>query len=74
MIKGKVNNFNPEHDFGFLKGQDKNKAFFHASSVTNKKAEDINIGDLVEYQIAEGKKGPQAVKITFIESDNWKNI
>ncbi|UQS85540.1 cold shock domain-containing protein [Apilactobacillus apisilvae] len=70
MIKGKVNNFNPEHGFGFLKGQDKNKVFFHTSAVSNKKAADIKIGEAVEYQIAEGQKGQQAVKITFLEDND----
>ncbi|AYF92437.1 cold-shock protein [Apilactobacillus bombintestini] len=67
MIRGKVNNFNPEHDFGFLKGTDKNKVFFHGSSVENKTKNEIEIGQAVEYQIAQGKKGPQAVKVRVIE-------
>ena len=67
MIKGKVNNFNPDHDFGFLKGEDKNKVFFHGSEVENKTRNEIEIGQQVEYQIAQGMKGPQAVKIRVID-------
>lgn len=67
MIKGKVNNFNPDHDFGFLKGEDKNKVFFHGSAVENKTRKEIEIGQQVEYQIAQGMKGPQAVKIRVID-------
>ncbi|MCK8607296.1 cold-shock protein [Apilactobacillus ozensis] len=67
MINGKVDNFNAEHDFGFLKDDDKNKVFFHASAVINKRAKDIVIGQKATYQVAEGKKGLQAVKITILE-------
>ncbi|TMT02004.1 cold shock domain-containing protein [Apilactobacillus kunkeei] len=67
MIKGKVNNFNPDHDFGFLKGEDKSKVFFHGSAVENKTRNEIEIGQQVEYQIAQGMKGPQAVKIRVID-------
>ncbi|CAI2616749.1 Cold shock protein 2 [Apilactobacillus kunkeei] len=67
MIKGKVNNFNPDHDFGFLKGEDKKKVFFHGSAVENKTRNEIEIGQQVEYQIAQGMKGPQAVKIRVID-------
>ncbi|KRM68642.1 hypothetical protein FD06_GL000960 [Apilactobacillus ozensis DSM 23829 = JCM 17196] len=67
MINGKIDNFNAEHDFGFLKDDDKNKVFFHASAVINKRSKDIAIGQKATYQVAEGKKGLQAVKITILE-------
>jgi cold shock protein len=67
MIIGKINNFNPDHDFGFLKSNDKEKVFFHGSAVENKKPAELEIGQQVKYQIAQGKQGPQAVKIRVID-------
>ena len=56
-----------EKGFGFIKaeGQDKD-LFFHMSELQNASFDDINEGDEVEFEIADGPKGPQAVNVSKI--------
>lgn len=53
--------------FGFLKGpEDEDKdLFFHCSGVEGS-FEDLKVGDLVNYEVEEGEKGPRAVKVQKI--------
>lgn len=64
MKKGTVKFFNYSKGFGFIvddeTGQD---IFVHASGLID----DINEGDQVEYEVEQGKKGLNAVKVTVVK-------
>ncbi len=53
--------------YGFIKadGQEKD-LFFHANELQNASFDDIKEGDAVEFEVAEGDKGPQAVRVSRV--------
>lgn len=59
MITGKVKFFNSEKGYGFIKDQSGKEIFVHVSGLTDK----IQENDEVEFEITEGKKGPNAVNV-----------
>jgi CspA family cold shock protein len=62
METGTVKFFNEEKGFGFIKPDNGGKDLFvHATGVENGP---ITEGDLVEFEIGEGKKGPCAVRVS----------
>ena len=61
-MKGKVKFFNAEKGFGFIKKDDGDKdIFFHVSGIQDQ--ETLKQDDEVEFEIGEGKKGPNAIDI-----------
>jgi cold shock protein len=67
MIKGTVKFFNQEKGFGFIKNLESNEEIFvHRTSVQNQAI--LNEGDMVTYEIGNGKRGEMAVNVSI--SDN----
>ena len=63
-IKGKVKWFNPTKGYGFIEREDKEKdVFVHASAVREAGLRFLNEGDELTFEVAEGDKGPSAVKL-----------
>lgn len=65
MSKGKVKFFNSSKGFGFITQNVGDDLFFHVSALPGETA---NVGDQVEYEIGEGRKGPCAVNIREVNS------
>lgn len=64
MKKGTVKFFNETKGFGFIIENETNESHFvHISGLIHKVSE----GDLVEYNLEEGKKGMNAVEVRLIE-------
>lgn len=64
MKNGTVKFFNATKGFGFITEDGTNTEYFvHVSGLTD----DIRDGDTVEFEVKEGKKGPNAVnvKVTY---------
>lgn len=59
MNKGTVKFFNEEKGFGFIKGQDGQEIFVHASGLL----QDIQENDEVVYDTQEGKRGLNAINV-----------
>jgi len=60
---GTVKFFNIDKGFGFIKHDDSGKeTFVHASGLIDK----IKENDRVEFDVQEGKKGPNAVNVKLI--------
>lgn len=60
MEKGTVKFFNTEKGFGFIKDANSgNEYFVHSTGLTTK----VNEGDVVEFELKEGKKGLNAVNV-----------
>jgi cold shock protein len=62
MKKGTVKFFNDAKGFGFIKGEDGQDIFVHASGLVH----EIQENDQVTYETENGKKGLNAVNVTRI--------
>lgn len=60
--RGKVKFYSEQRRFGFIQQDDKGEdLFFHYSEVEGN--ENLQQDDRVEFEVAEGEKGPKAVKV-----------
>lgn len=59
MKNGTVKFFNEARGFGFIKEENGQEIFVHASGLT----EDIRENDLVEFEVENGKKGLNAINV-----------
>lgn len=63
-ITGTVKWFNDAKGFGFISRDDKAKdVFVHYSSISGDGFKSLAEGDLVEFEVQEGQKGPQAANV-----------
>lgn len=62
MKTGKVKWFNAEKGYGFIAGDDGKEVFVHFKDVEGG-VNALRENDSVEYDVAEGKKGLQAVDV-----------
>ena len=63
--KGKVKFFNEAKGFGFIKDNlDSKEYFIHVSNVKSEYV--LQENDEVEFEIGEGKKGPQAENVVLV--------
>ncbi|WP_025142859.1 cold-shock protein [Pedobacter jeongneungensis] len=62
MATGKVKWFNTQKDFGFIVQEDNKDLFVHFKDVLGG-IESLKENDTVEFEVAEGRKGLQAVNV-----------
>ena len=63
-LKGKVKWFNGKKGYGFIEREDGEKdCLVHASSVRDAGLRFLNEGDLLEFEIESGDKGPSAINL-----------
>ncbi|MCF8364062.1 MAG: cold shock domain-containing protein [Prolixibacteraceae bacterium] len=63
MRKGTITYFNPSKGFGFISDQEtKESVFVHVNNVQ----EEIREGNLVNFEVEKGHKGPVAVRVKVI--------
>ncbi len=62
MNKGTVKFFNDVKGFGFIKGDNGQEVFVHATGLT----EEIQENDVVTYDIKSGVKGDNAVNVKLV--------
>jgi len=62
MPTGTIKKVLPDKGFGFIVG-DGNDLFFHHSALKGIAIEELSEGQVVKYEIGEGKKGPCAIAV-----------
>ena len=66
MPAGKVKWFKVEQGFGFIQAEDGSDVFVHASALPEGTPA-LKPGQRVEFGIAEGKRGPQALSVRVLD-------
>jgi CspA family cold shock protein len=64
MIDGTVKWFNNTKGYGFIGRNDGPDVFVHYTAIVAEGYKTLNEGDVVEFEIVEGAKGPQAANVT----------
>lgn len=66
MPNGKVRFYDESKGFGFIQGDDGQQVYLHASVVPDGEA--LHAGMRLEYSVAEGRKGPQALSVRLLDA------
>lgn len=66
-IQGTVKWFNAEKGYGFIERDDGDDVFVHYSEIQAGGYRSLNEGQRVEFEITQGRKGPQASGVTVVE-------
>jgi CspA family cold shock protein len=63
-MQGKVKWFNSDKGFGFIEREDGDDVFVHFSAIQMEGYKSLEEGQLVEFDIVQGDRGPQAANVT----------
>lgn len=63
MPQGKIKRLVSDRGFGFIEGDRGNDLFFHHSALQGVTIEELNEGQVVEYEVGSGPKGPCAESV-----------
>jgi cold shock protein len=66
MPKGTVKWFNNQKGYGFIASETGTDVFVHHSAIQGEGYKTLNEGETVEFEIGEGKKGPQAENVVRV--------
>jgi CspA family cold shock protein len=66
-LKGTVKWFNNAKGFGFIGRDDGPDVFVHYSALTAEGYKSLQEGDVVEFEIVDGQKGPQAANVVKVQ-------
>jgi CspA family cold shock protein len=62
-VLGTVKWFNTEKGYGFIEPDEGEDVFVHYSEIQEEGFKNLEEGDRVSFEIQEGSKGPQAVRV-----------
>jgi CspA family cold shock protein len=68
-VRGRVKKLVPDRGFGFVRGDDGKEVFFHRSGLGANDYDALSEGDVVEYVVQEGPRGPRAVNVRAVGAD-----
>ena len=66
MTTGTVKFFNAEKGFGFISREQGDDVFVHFSNIVGEGYKSLDEGQRVEFDVAQGQKGPQADAVRFL--------
>jgi cold shock protein len=67
-VKGRVKKLVPDRGFGFVRGDDGKEVFFHRSGLGANDYDSLSEGDVVEYVVQEGPRGPRAENVRAVSA------
>ena len=67
MTKGTVKWFNSQKGFGFITDENGKDVVVHYSGLNMEGFKSLEEGAAVEFEIADGAKGPQAVNVVVVK-------
>jgi CspA family cold shock protein len=68
MTVGTVKWFNADKGYGFIQPESGEDVFVHFSAIQTSGYRSLNEGQAVEFDVAQGPKGPQAANVRPIEA------
>ncbi|HEY4729417.1 MAG TPA: cold-shock protein [Actinomycetes bacterium] len=68
MTVGTVKWFNADKGYGFIQPESGEDVFVHFSAIQSSGYRSLNEGQTVEFDVAQGPKGPQAANVRPIEA------
>ncbi len=66
MARGRVKWFNASKGYGFISRDDGSDVFVHFSAIQGDGFKTLDEGQEVEFEIIDGKKGPQASNVVKV--------
>lgn len=66
-MKGKVKWFDSAKGYGFIQSDEGKDIFVHYTGIERDGFKALQQGQEVSFQIADGKRGPQATKVKVVE-------
>ena len=66
MAQGTIKKLVSDRGFGFISQEQGGDIFFHCTAVVGVSFEDLRVGQPVEYQVEQGKRGLQAVGVKVV--------
>ena len=66
MKNGVVKWFNAEKGFGFISVEGEDDVFVHFSAINSDGYKTLEEGQLVQFEVVDGTKGPQAANVSRI--------
>ena len=69
-VRGRVKKLVPERGFGFVRGDDGKEVFFHRSGLGANDYDALSEGDVVEYVVQEGPRGPRAENVRAVGAES----
>ena len=68
MTVGTVKWFNADKGYGFIQPESGEDVFVHFSAIQSSGYRSLNEGQTVEFDVAQGPKGPQAANVRPLEA------
>ena len=62
-MKGRVKWFSPQKGYGFIERENDEDVFVHYSAIATEGYKSLDEGEEVEFDVAEGDRGPQAANV-----------
>lgn len=66
-MNGKCKWFNAKKGYGFITAEDGTDVFVHFSAIQSEGYKKLDTGDLVTFDIVDGKKGKQAGNVVVVK-------
>ena len=66
MQQGSVKWFNAKKGYGFISDAEGKDVFVHFSALNMEGFKELKDGEIVEFEVIDGPKGPQAANVTRI--------
>jgi len=67
MLTGKVKSYSEQRGFGFITSPEDGDIFVYYTGIIGDGFKKLEVGQTVQFVIVQGKRGPQAAKVTPVD-------